>query len=104
MNEASGGKQELPNTTNTTTWDVMSSQSISPVAGTMHHHHNLHHHHPSMMQTLHQDPGSNVSQVIVPTPVKLQPQPMTQAPNIVDHCVPLSHLQQPMPMNQVIIY
>ncbi|XP_074113087.1 phosphorylated CTD-interacting factor 1 [Cotesia typhae] len=101
MNEASGGKQELPNTTNTTTWDVMSSQSISPVAGTMHHHHNLHHHHSSMMQTLHQDPGSNVSQVIVPTPVKLQPQPMTQAPNIVDHCVPLSHLQQPMPMNQV---
>lgn len=100
MNEASGGKQDLPNTTNTTVWDVMSSQSMSPVAGTMHHHHNLHHHHhPSMMQ---QDPGSNVSQVIVPTPVKLQPQQIPQTQNIVDHCSPLSHLQQPMPINQVI--
>ncbi|KAK0081013.1 hypothetical protein PV325_012942 [Microctonus aethiopoides] len=100
MNEASGGKQEPINTTST--WDVMSNQSISSVAGTMHHHHHHHqqhhlHHQSSIMQ---QESGSAMSQVIVPTPVKLQAQIMPPAPNIVDHLTPMVHLSQPVPISQ----
>lgn len=102
MNEASGGKQEPINTTST--WDVISNQTISSVAGTMHHHHHHHqqhhlHHQSSIMQ---QESGSAMSQVIVPTPVKLQAQIMPPAPNIVDHLTPMVHLSQPVPISQVI--
>lgn len=86
MNEVSGGKQDVPNTSN---WETLSGQSVSSLPA-MHHHH----------QTLQQDTNSTVAQVIVPTPVKLQTPILTPAQTITDHCQ-LVHIQQPPLITQV---
>lgn len=71
MNEVSGGKQD--NIPNSAAWETLASQSSLP---------GMHHHH---LQE-----SSTVTQVIVPTPVKLQP-PILVSPSItVEHC----HMQQ----------
>lgn len=100
MNEASGGKPE----SNSQSWDALTNQQL-PGAGAMHHHHQHQHphhiHHPNMMQQ--EQTVTAVSQVIVPTPVKLQPQTLTQPTGIGEHCPPMSHVpQQMVPMGQVI--
>ncbi|XP_063973188.1 mRNA (2'-O-methyladenosine-N(6)-)-methyltransferase isoform X1 [Diachasmimorpha longicaudata] len=104
MNEASGGKEQ----TNTQTWEALSnSQQLSGLAGAMHHHqhphpHPHHLHHATMMQQ--EQTVSAVSQVIVPTPVKLQPQTLAQTAGIVEHGPPMSHVpQQMIPMAQVVL-
>lgn len=84
MNEVSGGKQDIPNTSS---WETLSVQSVP----TMHHHH----------QTLQQDASPTVAPVIVPTPVKLQTPMLTPAQTVADHCPQLSHIQQPPSMTQV---
>ncbi|XP_039307476.1 mRNA (2'-O-methyladenosine-N(6)-)-methyltransferase isoform X3 [Solenopsis invicta] len=81
MNEVSGGKQDVPNTSN---WEALSGQSVSSLPP-MHHHH----------QVLQQDTNSTVAQVIVPTPVKLQTPILTPAQTVADHCPQLGHIQQP---------
>lgn len=96
MNEVSGGKQDIPNTSS---WETLSGQSVSSLP-TMHHH-----------QTLQQDSSPTVAQVIVPTPVKLQPPMLTPTPQtmstittmstVVDHCPQLGHMQQPPLITQV---
>ncbi|CAK9834563.1 mRNA (2'-O-methyladenosine-N(6)-)-methyltransferase [Anthophora retusa] len=80
MNEVSGGKQDIPNTS---TWETLSGQSVSSLS-TMHHHH----------QSLQQDATSTVAPVIVPTPVKLQAPMLSSAQTIPDHCSQLGHMQQ----------
>lgn len=80
MNEVSGGKQDIPNTSN---WETLSGQSMSSLPA-MHHH-----------QTLQQDANSTVAQVIVPTPVKLQTPVLTPAQTVADHCPQIGHIQQP---------
>ncbi|XP_033337712.2 phosphorylated CTD-interacting factor 1 isoform X1 [Megalopta genalis] len=86
MNEVSGGKQDIPNTSS---WETLSGQSASSYS-TMHHHH----------QTLQQDTNPTVAQVIVPTPVKLQAPMLSSAQTIPDHCSQLGHIQQPALMTQ----
>lgn len=86
MNEVSGGKQDIPNTSS---WETLSGQSVSSLP-TMHHH-----------PTLQQDTSPTVAQVIVPTPVKLQPPMLTLAQTVADHCPQLSHMQQPPMITQV---
>lgn len=90
MNEVSGGKQDIPNTS---TWETLSGQSASSFS-TMHHHH----------QPLQQDTSPTVAQVIVPTPVKLQAPMLSSAQTIADHCSQLGHIQQPTLITQVMIY
>lgn len=85
MNEVSGGKQEIPNTSS---WETLSGQSVP----TMHHHH----------QTIQQDTNQTVAQVIVPTPVKLQTPMLTPAQTMADHCPQLGHIQQPPLITQVL--
>ncbi|KOX67381.1 Phosphorylated CTD-interacting factor 1 [Melipona quadrifasciata] len=80
MNEVSGGKQDIPNTSS---WETLSGQSQSSLS-TMHHHH----------QSLQQDATPAVAQVIVPTPVKLQAPMLSSAQTISDHCSQLGHMQQ----------
>lgn len=87
MNEVSGGKQDLPNTSN---WETLSGQSVSSLPA-MHHHH----------QTLQQDVNSTVAQVIVPTPVKLQTPILVPTQTIADHCPQIGHIQQPPLITQV---
>lgn len=87
MNEVSGGKQDVPNTSN---WEALSGQSVSSLP-VMHHHH----------QTLPQDTNSTVAQVIVPTPVKLQTPILTPAQTVTEHCPQLGHIQQPSIITQV---
>lgn len=87
MNEVSGGKQDVPNTSN---WEALSGQSVSSLP-VMHHHH----------QTLQQDINSTVAQVIVPTPVKLQTPILTPAQTVAEHCPQLGHIQQPSLITQV---
>jgi len=87
MNEVSGGKQDIPNTSN---WETLSGQSVSSLPA-MHHHH----------QTLQQDANSTVAQVIVPTPVKLQTPILTPMQTIADHCPQIGHIQQPPLITQV---
>lgn len=86
MNEVSGGKQDI---SNTSTWETLSGQSVSSLS-TMHHH-----------QTLQQDTSPTVAQVIVPTPVKLQTPVLTPAQTVADHCPQLNHIQQPPLITQV---
>lgn len=89
MNEVSGGKQDVPNTSN---WEALSGQSVSSLPAVMHHHH----------QTLQQDTNSTqVAQVIVPTPVKLQTPILTPAQTVAEHCPQLGHIQQPSLITQV---
>lgn len=87
MNEISGSKQELPNTS---AWETLSAPSLSSAS-------NMHHHH----QTLQQDTSTTVMQVIVPTPVKLQGPILSPAQTVTDHCSQLGHLQQTPLMTQV---
>ena len=89
MNEVSGGKQDIPNTSS---WETLSGQSASSLS-TMHHHH----------QSLQQDAAPAVAQVIVPTPVKLQTPMLSSAQTIPDHCSQLGHMQQSSLMAQVFI-
>lgn len=86
MNEVSGGKQDIPNTSS---WEALSGQSVSSLP-TMHHH-----------PTLQQDPSPTVAQVIVPTPVKLQSPMLTPTQTVTDHCPQLGHMQQPPMITQV---
>ena len=86
MNEVSGGKQELASTSS---WETLPSQQL-PSISTIHHHH----------QPLPQDTNPSVTQVIVPTPVKLQPPILSPPPNV-EHCTVLTHVQQPALMTQV---
>ncbi|KZC07294.1 Phosphorylated CTD-interacting factor 1 [Dufourea novaeangliae] len=86
MNEVSGGKQDIPNTSS---WETLSGQSASSYS-TMHHHH----------QSLQQDTNPTVAQVIVPTPVKLQAPMLSSAQTIPDHCSQLGHIQQPALITQ----
>lgn len=88
MNEVSGGKQDVPNTSN---WEALSGQSVSSLP-VMHHHH----------QTIQQDTNSTVAQVIVPTPVKLQTPILTPVQTVAEHCPQLGpHIQQPALITQV---
>lgn len=87
MNEVSGGKQDIPNTSN---WETLSGQSVSSLP-VMHHHH----------QTLQQDANSTMAQVIVPTPVKLQTPILTPTQTVADHCPQIGHIQQPPLITQV---
>lgn len=89
MNEVSGGKQDIPNTS---TWETLPGQSAS--LSTMHHHH----------QSLQQDVNPTVTQVIVPTPVKLQAPMLNSTQAVADHCSQLGHMQQSNLITQVIIY
>ncbi|KAI4503022.1 hypothetical protein M0802_002066 [Mischocyttarus mexicanus] len=88
MNEISGSKQELGNTS---AWESLSTAPSLSSAPNMHHHHHHHHHH---HQTLQQDTSTTVMQVIVPTPVKLQAPILSSAQTVTDHCSQLGHLQQ----------
>lgn len=87
MNEVSGGKQDIPNTSS---WETLSGQSV-PSLPTIHHHH----------QPLQQDTNSTVAQVIVPTPVKLQTPILTPVQTVADHCPQLGHIQQSPLITQV---
>ncbi|XP_017889965.1 phosphorylated CTD-interacting factor 1 isoform X2 [Ceratina calcarata] len=65
MNEVSGGKQDIPNTSGC---DSLSGQSAASLS-TMHHHH----------QSLQQETVPAVTQVIVSSPMKLQPPVLSSA-------------------------
>lgn len=86
MNEVSGGKPELASTSS---WETLPSQQL-PSISTIHHHH----------QTVAQETNPPVTQVIVPTPVKLQAPILSPPPNV-EHCTVLTHMQQPALMTQV---
>lgn len=86
MNEVSGGKQDI---SNTSTWETLSGQPASSLS-------TMHHHHP----TLQQDTTPTVAQVIVPTPVKLQTPILSSTQSIPDHCSQLGHIQQSGLMTQ----
>lgn len=75
MNEVSGGKQEM---SSNSAWEALASQSNLP----MHHH-----------QLIQQEANPPVTQVIVPTPVKLQAAILPPTQNV-EHCPPLGHMQQ----------
>ncbi|XP_012274652.1 phosphorylated CTD-interacting factor 1 [Orussus abietinus] len=81
MNEVSGGKQEIASTS---AWETLSGQSVSSLPA-MHHHH----------EALPQEISPPVTQVIVPTPVKLQAPVLPLPQNVIEHCSPLAHIQQP---------
>lgn len=85
MNEVSSGKQELASTS----WETLSTQTVPSIP-------NMHHH-----QSMPQETNS-MSQIIVPTPVKLQGPILSPNPNAVEHCAVLTHLQQPPLMTQVV--
>ena len=87
MNEVSGGKQEIASTS---AWEALAGQSVQSLP-TMHHHHHLHH------QPLQQELNPPVTQVIVPTPVKLQA-PVFSPPQIMEHCSVLTQIQQQPPL------
>lgn len=87
MNEVSGGKQDIPNTSS---WETLPGHAVSTIS-TMHHHH----------QNLQQDTNPAVAQVIVPTPVKIQTPMLTPAQTVTEHCPQLGHMQQPSLINQV---
>lgn len=90
MNEVSGGKQDI---SNTSTWETLSGQPASSLS-------TMHHHHP----TLQQDTTPTVAQVIVPTPVKLQTPILSSTQSIPDHCSQLGHIQQSGLMTQVLMH
>ncbi|XP_046411649.1 mRNA (2'-O-methyladenosine-N(6)-)-methyltransferase isoform X1 [Neodiprion fabricii] len=79
MNEVSGGKQEM---TSNSAWEALAGQTVSTMP-TMHHH-----------QLLQPEANPPVTQVIVPTPVKLQAAILPPPQNVVEHCPPLAHMQQ----------
>ena len=89
MNEVSGGKQDIASTS---AWEALASQSVQPLPS-MHHHHHHHHQH----QPLQQESNSQVTQVIVPTPVKLQA-PVLSPPQHVQHCSVLPQIHQQPPL------
>lgn len=80
MNEVSGGKQDVPNTSN---WEALSEQSVSSLPA-MHHHH----------QTLQQDTNSPITQIIVPIPIRLQPPILTPIQTVADHWQQLDHIEE----------
>ncbi|XP_058802747.1 mRNA (2'-O-methyladenosine-N(6)-)-methyltransferase [Phymastichus coffea] len=81
MNEVSGGKQEMASTS---AWDSMMNQPVTTIPS-MHH----------MNPPLTQDASSPATQVIVPTPVKLQPPILSPPPIGGEHLVVMPHVQQP---------
>lgn len=88
MNEVSGGKQEMASTSS---WDAMINQPVTTSIPPMHH----------LNPPLTQEANQSVTQVIVPTPVKLQPQILSPPPLAGEHCIPLGHMQQPTLLVQV---
>lgn len=89
MNEVSGGKQEMASNT---AWEALAGQSVSTLPS-------IHHH-----QILQQENNPPVSQVIVPTPVKLQAAILPPNQNVVEHCPPLAHMHQTSLAPQVKFY
>lgn len=89
MNEVSGGKQEIPSTS---TWENVNNQTMNQIPS-------MHHHQPLQIQ---QTQEMNApTQVIVPTPIKLQPPMLAMPQNAVEHCSVLTHIQQPVLITQV---
>ena len=87
MNEVSGGKQEMASSS---AWDTMVNTQPPTTVPSMHH----------MNPPLSQEASPPATtQVIVPTPVKLQP-PLLSPPPIAGEHV-LGHVQQPAMVNQV---
>lgn len=90
MKEDSGGKQEIASTS---AWDNMMNQPPMTTIPSMMHHLNL-------PQTL--DTNPPVTQVIIPTPIKLQAPILPPPPGIAgEHILPL--VQQPI-LVQVIFF
>lgn len=94
MNEVSGGKQDMANTSGC---DGLSGQSAASLSA-MHHHHHHHHHHQSLQQETAQ---AVVTQVIVPAPMKLQApvltsaQPMPEQPGLMGQVTPPGAFPEP---------
>jgi hypothetical protein len=80
MNEVSGGKQDMASTS---AWDAMMNQPVTTIPS-------MHHLNPALSQ----DSSTPVTQVIVPTPVKLQAPILSPPPIVADHCSILGHVQQ----------
>lgn len=87
MNEVSGGKQEMASTS---AWDTMMNAPVTTIQS-MHH----------MNPPLTQEASPPATQVIVPTPVKLQPPLLSPPPMTGDHLGVMPHVQQPGLMVQV---
>ncbi|KAJ8679825.1 hypothetical protein QAD02_015612 [Eretmocerus hayati] len=85
MNEVSGGKTEIPSTS---AWDAMMNAPTTSISS-------MHHLNPP------QEVSQPVTQVIVPTPVKLQPPMLSPPPVMGEHLHVMSpHMQQPNMMIQ----
>ncbi|XP_014213980.1 phosphorylated CTD-interacting factor 1 [Copidosoma floridanum] len=87
MNEVSSGKQEIASTS---AWDNMMNPPVSTLP-------TMHHLNPVPHQSQETIPAAAITQVIVPTPVKLQPPMVLPSPPIVgEHLNVIPHVQQPI--------
>ncbi|XP_014223431.1 phosphorylated CTD-interacting factor 1 isoform X1 [Trichogramma pretiosum] len=82
MNKINTNKQDM---SNTSAWDTMMNTPVTTIAS-------MHHINPPMTP----ESDQPATQVIIPTPIKLQPPIMTTPPITGDHCNVMPHMQQPV--------